>query len=72
VTARFRYEVNPMHDARCGCSAHDPDGDIDRAIQAAARANRAKLWTLLGPDARIAHHADQMTLERLARDSGMA
>jgi hypothetical protein len=55
VTARFRYEVIPMHDARCGCSAHDPDGEIQRAIEAATRANRAKLWALIGADARTAH-----------------
>jgi hypothetical protein len=61
-----------MHDTRCGCSAHDPDGEIERAIQAAMRVNRAKLWALLGPDARTAHRADQMTLERLGHNSGMA
>jgi hypothetical protein len=64
--------VNPMQASRCGCSAHDPDGEIERATQALMRANRAKLWALLGPDASIAHRADQTTLERLTRNSGMA
>ncbi len=61
-----------MHDSRCSCSAHDPNGDVERAVQAGIRANRAKLWALLGTDARIAHSADQMSLDRLARDSGLA
>jgi hypothetical protein len=61
-----------MHDSRCPCSAHDPNGDVERAVQAGIRANKARLWAILGIDARIARSADQMTLDRLARDSGLA
>jgi hypothetical protein len=72
VTARFCYEVDPMHDARCSCSAHDPSADIERAIQTGIRANRARLRAIIGIDARIQQRADQMTLDRLALRSGMA
>jgi hypothetical protein len=61
-----------MHDSCCSCSAHDPSGDLERAIQSGIRANKAKLWAILGVDARVQHSADQMTLERLAAESGLA
>jgi hypothetical protein len=60
-----------MHDARCACSAHDPDGEVEREIQARVRANRVKLWAIRGIDARIRQSADRMTLDRLALGSGM-
>jgi hypothetical protein len=60
-----------MHDSRCTCSAHDPDGDVERAIRAGIRANRAKLWKILGPGTRAAHAADGLILDRLALESRM-
>lgn len=60
-----------MHDSGCSCSAHDPNGDVERAIQAGVLANRVRLWAILGIDARIRHNAERMTLDRLALDSGM-
>jgi hypothetical protein len=60
-----------MHDAHCPCSAHDPNGTLERVIQHAQRANSLKLKSFLDVRARIRHSAEQTTLDRLAASSGM-